>query len=398
MKGCLMFKIDRAFSPLKAGKLFLVLLLSFALMVLPSGAAFANPASDSTDKVGNLTVMVNFDPETEGVEGGHSYLLFTSYKDGLTLEFEDLYGYYEIDEDFYKAAQKDEKLWSFESGNNADEVYKYTRGELKPADVYNRFRSTPYSCQLDAGEFITIGDYTMVAQELGVDDNRELARMISDAVNQSDLSDNFFAATRGYFGIGITQGVFLTDIFSSLTKLCWEQNPLEGDVIGKLISSAKNFLGLSHTSTANNYEGVARMVDGDTMGGLFVNREMWRQKSWQSMYPNKGYSVDVTQKQLDDLLKYLNTEQNHYSFLAHNCSYVCSNAWNAALGFMRDGEGERTDQRSPLYIDAKDTTYEMLSGLFETPKKLYETISEWGPERGGKLVEFPILHGVKVPQ
>lgn len=67
---------------------------------------------------------------------------------------------------------------------------------------------------------------------------------------------------------------------------------------------------------------------GQLEGGIFFNRELHGINTGYSTYePNFAITHEVTEKQLNELIGYLN-DNNSYSFLGHNCTTVARGGWN----------------------------------------------------------------------
>ena len=74
-------------------------------------------------------------------------------------------------------------------------------------------------------------------------------------------------------------------------------------------------------------------MDGVTIGGLAVNREMYNQfRRSDSQFPNNYYTVEITDDELVALQEYLaNPSNNYYSLFGKNCGSGACDIWNAAL-------------------------------------------------------------------
>ena len=377
-------------------------------------------ADDSSDEVvGNLSIVSMFDPEKSSIIDGHAFVVFTSYKDGLGLNFTDLYGYYEETDEFKAAVEADnsELSWrsqfrecadglglndltldeytetpeddreseSFQYKNLYDAIIQYGdasfAGEKDGGAPYSQYKKTSYDCTLDSGEYITIGNYTFSGKE-------ELA--MSAISNSSAYND-----VKIIVSDGIKEGVTVDEVLQGVSGLLLEY--INGEIASydELVEQLKAYAASVLTDDGckafldllSVKDNRTKLLDGDAKGGLFVDRELWRQKVYQTLSPNKVYSVDITQSQLDRLMAHANSgNENHYSVLTHNCSAAAANLWNAAVG--TDADGNKTD----LYLDAMDKTYEMLDNLATTPKRIREVLDTWEGS-----YEMDLIQGVKVP-
>jgi uncharacterized repeat protein (TIGR02543 family) len=377
-------------------------------------------ADDSSDEiVGNLSIVSMFDPEKSSVIDGHAFVVFTSYKDGLGLNFTDLYGYYEETDEFKAAVETDNSELSWRSqfrecadglGLNDLTLDEYTQtpeddresesfqykslydaiiqygdasftGSKDGGTPYSQYKKTSYNCTLDSGEYITIGNYTFSGKE-------ELAMSaISNSTAYNDV--------KTIVSDGIKEGVTVDEVLQGVSGLLLKY--INGEIASydELVEQLKAYAASVLTTDGCNAfldllsvkDNRTKLLDGDAKGGLFVDRELWRQKVYQTLSPNKVYSVDITQSQLDRLMVCANSgNENHYSVLTHNCSGAAANLWNAAVG--SDADGNKTD----LYLDAMDKTYEMLDNLATTPKRIREVLDTWEGS-----YEMDLIQGVKVP-
>ncbi len=405
--------------------------MTLSSIVSPIASAYAESTGSGSDTtssdpiVGSLSLVSMFDPEHSAITGGHSFVLFTSYTDGLELNFTDLYGHYEMTDEFKATTEADASQLSWKAnfddfaakdGSNisladylkytedarknaafeyhslwqaifdyGDTCFKYTPGD---AQTDKRYRKTSYTTTLNAGEYITVGSYVSASSmyemlEYAVTDStayKELVRIIDEHITGSAARETIIKQLEAY----LTQYV---------------RNEITYD---ELVTSIKTYMGQVLTETGleafllflGSYTNRVNILDGDAVGGVYVNRELWRQKVYQTFSPNVVYSIDITQSQLDRMLAFYNSgTANHYSMLAYNCTAVSTGAWNAAVGTDADGN------KTALYADAKDDSIQGLDGFFDTPKKLYQVIKSWeGKDLGGKFETWDLVHGVSVPQ
>ncbi len=408
------------FEKLKRGlKATAVAALTACMALGPATSAYAASAS-SDEVVGNLCIAALY-ADGSSITDGHSFVIFTSYKDGLELNFKDLWGYYEMTDEFkasvesdmtqlswraqfeevskqigsdvsfeeyYEGCYEDERAQKYPElykaiYNYGNSCYKYTEG-AKGSD--DRYRTTSYDCTVNAGEYITLGDYTFTSHE----------DMAKDAVLDSSLRTKLAEIMGKNFSEEAQEKVLAT---LQGYVLQYQNGEIDAnELVNQVESYMKSVLVSGYQDFANlvdgDYRNLLRMLDGDSKGGVFVNRELWRQKVYQTLHPNEVYSIDITQSQLDRMMTLLNSgSENHYAVLAHNCSTFAANVWNAAVG--TDASGNKT----ALYMDATDDTYPALSGVFATPRKISSVVDSWGNlNLGGTEYNnlFPI-RGVDLP-
>ncbi len=398
-------------------------------MVLSSAVPAVAVADDSTtasaadEVVGNLSLVSMYE-DGQGVTDGHSFVVFTSYEDDLELNFTNLYGYYEMTDSFKAATEADESQLSWRAqfdemakkvGSDVtleeylktgeddrehkypelykaiyeygDKCFTYTEGTQVKDE---RYKKTSYDCKLGTGEYITIGDYVFSSQ----------AEMIKYALLNSTLKDKLLEILK----TSLTRGHTEDEVLSKLEEYIGlyidgkiDDATFEKDV-KEYAAGVLTETGLkTYETLVSSYQNRVNLLDGDAKGGMFVNRELWRQKVYQTLSTNKIYSIDITRSQLERMMSFVNSEkndQNHYAVLAHNCSTLSSGIWNAVVG--TDASGNKTN----LYMNAFDNTYAVLDGLFTTPKKIYSVIGSWNgnADLGGKATfDQEYIHGVTVP-
>lgn len=413
----------RAHAIKRALKASLATLLSGLLALAPCATSAAQAATNSSSDeiVGNLAIVAY--TEDVKITDGHSFLVFTSYKDGINLNFTDLYGYHEMNSDFKAAAEKDQSLltWRAQFEEAAKQVgstitleeyektdqyerkekypelfqaiydlgdknFKSVEGDVKDGD--DRYRQTSYSTTLNTGDYISIGLYNLSSS------NKEL---VKNAIIHSTLKDKLFEIIDQHLTGGHTREE-VVDYLASLLKLY-----LDGEISSDQLK-AKLFDYLSGVLTGTgcdmvkllieSYENRENLLDGDTAGGLYVNREIWRQKVYQTLSPNEIYSVDITQAQLDRMMAFYNSgKENHYSGMTHNCATVCTGAWNAAVG--TDANGNKTN----LYLSALDQSLKYLDRFFYTVRELKKNILKLDAsgKASGKRYEWEVIRGVELP-
>ncbi len=404
--------------------------LTASMTLSPIASAYAETtgtgaaAASSDPIVGNLSLVSVFDLENSPINGGHTFVVFTSYTDGLELNFTDLCGYYTMTDEFKAATEEDTSQLSWKAnfddfaaktGSNisladylkyseneresssfeyhslwqsifdyGDTLFKTTEGAVQEDE---RYQKTSYTATLDTGEYITVGNYMNSHPSVGM--KYALTKSTAYKTLLEIIDKN------------ISGEVARETIVEQLEQYLWQyvNNEITYDT---LVTNLKTYMGQVLTTTGleifltflNSYENRVNILDGDAAGGVYVNRELWRQKVYQTLSPNIVCSIDITQSQLDRMLAYYNSgTENHYAALSHNCASACTGAWNAAVG--TDASGNKT----ALYADAKEDSVPGLDGFVDTPHKLYKVIQSWdGQNLGGTVEHWDLIHGVDVPQ
>lgn len=407
----------------RAAKASLAALLSCLLAASPVATSLAEAAEAADDEVvGNLQIVAYTEDQT--ITDGHSFVVFTSYVDGLELDFTDLYGYYEMTDEYKAACEQDESLltWrsqfeeakaevgsditleeyektdQFERSDAYPELYnavyelgdknfKSVEGEVKDGD--ERYRQTSYDCVLNSGEYISIGNYNLSSSSR--------KQTVGDAIANSTLKDELDKIIEDNLTGGHTKDEVIQILAEYLQRyLDGELNEAELTVMAlKYLKGVLRGSGVeAFQLLLKNYQNRENLIDGDTKGGIYVNREIWRQKAYQTLCPNQIYSVDITRAQLERMMAYYNDgAESHYSVMTHNCVTVCTGAWNAAVG--TDVDGNKTD----LYLSGLDDSYKYLDGFFYTVRELRDNITELGEkDAGGTCYEAEVIRGVKLAE
>lgn len=403
--------------------------LTASMTLSPVASAYAettNTAAADTSSdpiVGNLAIVSMFNKGVSTVNDGHSFVVFTSYKDNLDLNFTDLCGYYEMTDEFKATTKADTSQLSWKAnfddfsakygnGISLADYLKYSEDERESSSfeyhslwqaIYDygntcytytqgtqqtdtRYYKTSYNCTLNTGEYITVGDYVF----------SDTGEMIKNIFLKSSAKSDFDAIMNKYAPDQTKQQEITSKLITFIGRYLSGEDA--NTLATELMVYMKDQLGeegaAEFKELVSSLENRRKLLDGDAAGGVFVNRELWRQKVYQTIYPNIVYSIDITQSQLDRMMAYYNSgTENHYAALAHNCSSVSSGAWNAAVG--TDASGSKT----ALYVDAADESIEVFKGLFDTPQKVYDVIESWKDKGlGGKVDSWEIIHGVDVPQ
>lgn len=394
-----------------------VTVLGTALALAPATPAFATESS-SDEIVGNLSIVTAMvDPDTGSITDGHAFVMFTSYQDDLTLDFTDLYGYYELTDEFKQATEADQSEYSWRAhfreiadslGYTDLTLEEYTStpenrrddDDFKYKDLYDaiiqyanksfvasenenadhvQYKKISHSYTLGAGEYLTIGNYTY---------DHSKQELFHDAFTNSTAYPDLMVILNNGLKDGVTTTEILENIQTILTKYL-DDELTDDELIQQLGAYAQTVLTEDGYNSFMNLlnSDIVKLFDGDGKGGLFVNREMWRQKSWQTLQPNKVYSVDITRSQLERLLACANGgTENHYAAVTHNCSTAAVNLWNAAVGVDENGN------QTSLYVDGLDKSLAYFENIFTTPMQIQKVLTSW---QGSYSMDY--IHGVSVP-
>ena len=249
-----------------------------------------NDYTDGSEIVGRLKILARYN-DSMAFYDGHAYLLFTSYQDGVDITVNDLYGGYEISDQYYKDIRE-----SISNGSN------HTGSDT---DKYFTFRKDMTTMRLDRGEIVTIGmyrgfDLTVPQAALGSLKNSTLWKKLTEE--------------------GKTRAV------EAIFKMLDSGTIPQEDAVAALIAIFKE-AGLDYQS----------WLDGVVEGGVCFNRELYNQKLEWDQYENVTYELDITRKQLETLVMYLNGNLNKFNLLKNSCATVALRAWNAGIG-TRNGE------------------------------------------------------------
>lgn len=272
---------------------------------------------DGSPVVGRLKILARYNDSMQFYDG-HTYLLFTSYKDGVKISVDDLYAGYEISDTYYRDIKNDISAGSNHTGTDADKYFSY-RNDMK-------------SVTLDRGEIVTIGMY------------RDFDLTVPQAALGSLQNSTLWGGLRREGKTAAIENLFaLVDM---------------GDIsLEKAINNCKALI----KEAGLDYR---KWTDGVVNGGVCFNRELYNQKLEWDQYENVTYELDITQKQLNALTGTLGGNGGNFSIMRNSCATVAVNAWNAAVG-TRDGE---------------DTSYKLYkngSGIFsdfDAPKTVKESI------------------------
>ena len=276
-----------------------------------------NDYDDGSGIVGNLRILARYN-DSMSFYDGHVYLLFTPYQDGVTVGVDDLYGMYQISDQYYRDINADISCGSNHTGTDADKYFTFTTDQN--------------SVTLNRGEIVTIGmyrdfDLSVAQAALGSIQNSTLWTSISEAA-KTDISNMLFKLIDSF-------GISEDEAFSQLKAIC-DQEGVD----------------------------VNQLLDGVVAGGVCFNRELYNQKLEYDQYENVIYGTDITQDQLNTLCAALNGNLNNFSILKNSCATVALRAWNAAVG-------TRNGADTAYKIDA---TGKGIYALIDAPKSVRDAI------------------------
>ena len=311
--------------------------------------------------IGTLRIIGRHTPTAIFAEG-HSYLVFTSYVDDQKLDFSNIYNGFSFNREVYGSLSGvDETTLSWTTSvdlidsddennvatrkNKADEMWQVLNNEANP-DLVSEMpvhSNLNLAESLNRGEYISIGNYTHTGYADGMKDAIFKSQEIGTMAEIEALKATIDALTGEDISI-----YFVMSHFASLAKKVAFESYTGHDV-----------------------------MSGETIGGIWFNREMYNQKFQYTQCPNQIYEVEITQKQLDDMMNFL-SENNYYNVLSHNCSSVSTGAWNIATGFVRDGDGNLVTDAAGKYIKNDLNLSARGTGVFriiDTPGTVCEQIA-----------------------
>ena len=274
--------------------------------------------TDGSEIVGQLKLLARFN-DTMQFYDGHVYLLFTSYKDDVTVSVPDLYAGYEISDLYYYDISHDISAGSNHTGSDAEKYFTLS-GDMS-------------SVTLDRGEIVTIGMYR--------DFDMSIYQAALGSITHSTLFNNVSDEIKAYI---------IEALFSLLTGGQDEERE----------SSLDRFIA-ELTENGIDYNDV---LDGAVNGGVCFNRELYNQKLEWDQFENATYELDITENQLAKLTEALSGNLNKFSILKNSCATVALRAWNHAVG-TRDGE------KTAYYLDP---TGSGVFALIDAPKTVKSEI------------------------
>ena len=301
---------------MKATVKWLALALALVLCVM-AGAPAALAAIGNTEPVGQLKILARYNDSMQFFDG-HVYLLFTSYRDGVTITVDDLYAGYEINDKYYEDIKKD---ISFGSNHN----------KTTTADDYFRESRKMKSVTLNRGEIVTIGMY------------RAFDLSITDAALgtiQNSTIMKYGGAARDAAKTAVMENIFSYLKYGTTTP--------------------ENAFVRFIQQVIDNGIDPGLFLDGTVPGGLCFNRELYNQKLEWDQYKNASFALDITQDQLNRMVSALQGNLNKFSILKNSCATVALRAWNAAVGTDERGNKtayylESSGKGIFAYIDAPKT-------------------------------------------
>ncbi len=283
---------------MKAAVRWLAFSLALALCVTAGmPAASAADGKTAAEPVGQLKILARYNDSMQFYDG-HVYLLFTSYRDGVTITVDDLYAGYEINEKYYADIKKD---ISFGSNHNK---------QTTAADYFRENREMK-SVTLNRGELVTIGmyrafDLSIIDAALGTIQNSTVMKYGGAARDaaKTAVMENLFSYLK--YGTATPENAFAR-------------------LIQQIIKNGID---------------PGLFLDGTVPGGLCFNRELYNQKLEWDQYENASFALDIDQDQLNRMVSALQGNLNKFSILKNSCATVALRAWNAAVG--TDGQGHKT--------------------------------------------------------
>ena len=275
--------------------------------------------TDGSEIVGNLKILARYN-DTMSFYDGHTYLLFTSYEDGITLRVDDLYAGYEISGLYYEDIRKNISNGSNHTGTNADKYFTLNK-EMKEVT-------------LDRGEIVTIGMYR--------DFDLTIPQTAIAMLKNSTLWTGLKAAGK-------------TAVVLSILEFL-DKGSISASEALKELKAVFEETGLDYT----------KLLDGVTAGGVCFNRELYNQKLEWDQYENVTYDMDISLNQLRTLEAALQGNLDKFSLMKNSCATVALRAWNAAVG-TRNGE------RTSYYLDATGTG---IYAIMDAPKGVRDDIEE----------------------
>lgn len=243
-----------------------------------SSALYVIVEGENDEFVGKVSAVSKFSLEQflDEMNFGHSFLMFESYQDGITIELNDYFLSYLPSEEFYNIALNNpEKL--LYSNVDEEDMKSYADSLVVPAKNLE-------SITLNRGGIATFGQ-TSISDSLKVSID-------------SIINSNIFERYDFHKLITIDFRSFLYN-FSRI-----------------IVSYIKDGL---NNQLANN--GVT------DYGGHSLNYELHRQAEYMSFTPNRVLSIDVTSSELDALVYFINN-YGGYATATENCASMAMKGFN----------------------------------------------------------------------
>ena len=316
------------------------------LSAIPASAA-PSPYGPGNDEpaVGQLKILARYNDGMQFYDG-HVYLLFTSYRDGVTISVPDLYAGYEISEQYYTDIREN-------IANGSNHTNPPGSDPEEEAGKYFTLNKDMTSVTLNRGEIVTVGmyrdfDLSVPEAAMGCILNSTVVREGGDAADTAKTAfmENLFHYLK--YGTHAADNA-LTDLFAELQAQGIDIN---------------------------------LFLDGTVGGGVCFNRELYNQKLEWDQYENVTFELDITETQLRRMEQALAGNLDKFSILKNSCATVALRAWNAAVG-MEDGN------RTEYYLEPAGT------GIFayiDAPKSVKDEIMDKLPGyylNNAEMVEEP---------
>ncbi len=266
---------------------------------------------DGTDVVGQLKIVARFNDSMQFYDG-HVYLIFTSYKDGVTISVDDLYAGYEISPLYYFDIRDDVSNGSNHTGSDADKYFTMNE-EMK-------------SVTLDRGEVVSIGMYRSF--------DLSVPQAALGSLQNSTMWNELSSAAKA---------TIMAKLFALVAQKPSDDETAFADFLNALKESGVDY---------------KQLLDGVVGGGVCFNRELYNQKLEWDQYENATYELDITQTQLQSLQAALAGNLDHFSILKNSCATVALRAWNAAVGL-------RDDDATSYYLEPSGSG---IFALIDAPK------------------------------
>ncbi len=298
----------------------------FCLLFLITGilSAFAaDPIikSDDAEFVGQLKILARYNDSMQFYDG-HTYLLFTSYQDGVTITVPDLYAGYEISDQYYSDIRSDISNGSNHTGTDTDKYFTLNK-EMK-------------SITLNRGEIVTIGMYR--------DFDLSVAQAALGTIMNSSAWTKLESAGKG----AVVKTIF---DFLDLGTISAEEALARIQAVFQEIGADFNLL-----------------IDGVVDGGVCFNRELYNQKLEWDQFENITFELDITREQLNSMVSTLSGNLNNFSIIKNSCATIAVKAWNAAVGdnsiYALDATGEGIFALVDAPKGVRDDMVEKLPGYY----------------------------------
>ena len=261
---------------------------------------------------------------------GHSFLIITSLRDGLELNFKDIYKYNELRPEYRTKVLENPELLSWRSYPGLSQEER----DAKTAEILNTLCvNGPVSVTLNKGESLTVSAITFA----------DWPHTFGDAL--------FKGRAAPILGAGAVAAACLIDYGATS----------DPDLLRYAVYGGAGLIGSAAGVLLFNSD----LIDGVTDGGICLNQELYFQLDEEyDLYPNAVAGTYVTQRQLNDAVSYIDGI-NHYNVINQNCTTCTVNAWNEAVGYERgedgcwlyDEEGERIP--SMYHLERRDDSFLM---------------------------------------